>query len=283
MPESPEVQALAEFVSGTTVGRVIRNIDIRLPKALKTDATSVETVIGCRITGVVRHGKMLDVVLENEDAMRLHLVVHWGHDGWLLWHDTVPEGDRRCGEATLIARVRLDDGSGFDLTDDGQWKGLSVFVVTKVEDVPAIAKLGPDPLDPSFTVERLSGLLSGRRKQLKALLQDQTTVAGIGNAYSDEILHAARLSPVVHAAALTPDEVVRLHTAARAVLSEAAHARRGRPPEDLKDDKRATMRVHRRAGEPCPVCGDTIVEFAFSGAASQWCPTCQGGAGVPTP
>ena len=275
MPESPEVQALVEFIGGRVVGATVTGIDVLLPKALKTQHPPVSALIGCRVAGVRRHGKMLDLATEQDDGTPLHLVVHWGHDGWLLWHDQVPDGLKKAGEATLMARVRLDDGAGFDLTDDGQWKALSIFVVTDPADVPAIARLGPDPVEDGFTEADLLGIVAGRRKQLKALLQDQTALAGIGNAYSDEILHAAHLAPVTHAANLHAEDVQRLYDAMRGILNEAMAARRGLPPESLKDQKRADMRVHRRGGEPCTVCGDTIADFTFSGAPAQYCPTCQ--------
>jgi formamidopyrimidine-DNA glycosylase len=276
VPESPEVQALAEFVSTRAVGRTISAVEVVLPRTLKAGAAA--DLIGCRIAAVDRRGKLLDLTLTGEEER--HLVVHWGHDGWLVWHDTTPAGTRRAGSAALVARFRLDDGAGFDLTDAGQWLGLSWFVVAHAVDVPAVAKLGPDPTGPAFTCDDLARIVGGRRKQLKALLQDQAAVGGIGNAYSDEILHAAKLSPVVHASALTAEEVDRLFEAARSILLRAMQNRRGLPPGGLKDDKRGDMRVHRRPGEACPVCGRTIAELTFSGAAAQYCPTCQTG-GVP--
>jgi formamidopyrimidine-DNA glycosylase len=180
-----------------------------------------------------------------------------------------------------MARVRLsgDDGAsirpGFDLTDAGQWKALTIHIVRAPQDVPAVAKLGPDPTAPDFTEAAFAGILRGRRKQVKALLQDQSAMAGIGNAYSDEILHAAKLSPVVHAALLSDDEVERLYVQLRAVLGDATEARRGVPPGELRAAKHAALRVHRKTGATCAVCGDTIREYTFSGATAQYCPTCQ--------
>lgn len=277
MPESPEVQEAARFLDEHCAGRTIRSIDVLLPKALKTAPETVAGLVGARIAGVGRIGKMLDLELGTPDGGIRHVIIHFGHDGWVLWHDAVPADLKRSGAATLLARVRLDDGSGFDLTDAGQWKALTIHLVDDPGDVPAVAKLGPDPAAPDFTQAQLARIVGGRRKQLKALLQDQTALAGIGNAYSDEILHAARLSPVVHAALLSDEEVARLYGHTRAVLSDAMAARRGIPLAELRDDKRAALRVHRRPGERCPVCGDAIAEFSFSGAAAQYCPTCQTG------
>jgi len=275
MPEAPEVHELAAFLTAHASGREIRGFDIALAKMLKAGEPSA--VLGCRVAAVTRIAKMIDVAVTDPAGTPWHIVVHFGHDGWVLWHDAVPDGMARAGDATLMARIRLDDGAGFDLTDAGQWKSLTVHIVPHTADIPAVAKLGPDPLDPAFDLADFAAILAGRKKQIKALLQDQAALAGIGNAYSDEILHAARLSPVVHASALSQDEVGRLFEAMRTILTESTAARRGVAPEDLKATKHAALRVHRRTGEPCPVCGDVIRELTFSGAAAQYCPTCQTG------
>jgi formamidopyrimidine-DNA glycosylase len=226
---------------------------------------------------VSRLGKMIDIATTAASGDALHVIVHFGHDGWVLWHDVAPEGLKRAGDATLMARVRLSDGSGFDLTDAGQWKSLTIHIVPSPTDVPAVAKLGLDPLGDEFDAAAFAAILANRKKQIKALLQDQTALAGIGNAYSDEILHAAKISPVTHAASLSRDAVDRLADATRDVLAEAASARRGVPPSELRAAKHAALRVHRKAGAACPVCGDEIREYTFSGAAAQYCPTCQTG------
>jgi formamidopyrimidine-DNA glycosylase len=280
MPESPEVEELAHFLNEHASGRVIATVDVLLPKALKTASPPIDALVGARVTGVTRIAKMLDVAVETPDDGVLHAIVHFGHDGWVLWHDSAPEGLKRAGDATLMARVRLSGGAGFDLTDAGQWKALTIHVVRSPLNVPAVAKLGPDPTAQDFSETRLAGILAGRRKQIKALLQDQSALAGIGNAYSDEILHAAMLSPVVHAATLSADEIERLYSAMRAVLLDATEARRGVPPGELRAAKHAALRVHRRTGETCPRCGGTIREHTFSGAAAQYCPTCQTGGEV---
>jgi formamidopyrimidine-DNA glycosylase len=285
MPESPEVQELAAHLVAHAGGRAVRSFDVVLPKALKTPDRSPGELAGRRITSVTRIGKMLDIATAGAGGDELHVVVHFGHDGWALWHDVAPEGLTRAGEATLMARVRLDGeapgradaGPGFDLTDAGQWKALQIHLVARPEDVPAVAKLGPDPLAEELDPARFAAILAGRRKQIKALLQDQTAFAGIGNAYSDEILHAARISPLRHAADLSAEEVDRLGETTRTVLRDAAAARRGVAPSELRAAKHAALRVHRRTGEPCPVCGDVIREFTSSGAAAQYCPTCQTG------
>jgi formamidopyrimidine-DNA glycosylase len=160
------------------------------------------------------------------------------------------------------------------LTEAGTRKGLAVYAVRDPQEVPGIASLGPDPLTEGFTIEPL---LAGRRMQIKRLLRDQGTVAGIGNAYSDEILHAAKLSPFAMASDLSGEEVERLDHAIHGVLTDAIMAARGKAASDLKDDKRTRMRVHGRAGQACPVCGDIVAEVVFADSSLQYCPTCQTG------
>ena len=143
--------------------------------------------------------------------------------------------------------------------------------------VPGIARLGPDPLDASFTLEALAGILSGRRTQIKGVLRDQGIIAGVGNAYSDEILHVARLSPYALAASLTDEQMGRLYTALRETLAGAVAAAEGKPAAELKDAKRAGMRVHGRTGAACPECGDVVREVSFADTSLQYCATCQTG------
>jgi len=183
----------------------------------------------------------------------------------------------RPGKSPIALRVRLDDGSGFDLTEAGTKKSLAVYVVRDPAEVPGIARLGPDPMRDDFTLDDFAAILAGRRTQLKGLLRDQSVLAGIGNAYSDEILHAAKMSPYLLAAKLGPDDVARLYAAMRETLSEALAEASGKPAAELKDAKRRRLRVHGRTGEACPVCGDTIRQVIFHDSTFQYCPTCQTG------
>jgi formamidopyrimidine-DNA glycosylase len=174
-------------------------------------------------------------------------------------------------------RVRLDDGSGFDLTEAGTQKRLAAYVVTDPSAVEGIARLGPDPLDPSFDVAALDGLLRGRRMQVKGLLRDQSVIAGIGNAYSDEILHVAKMSPFKIADSLTPGDVAVLYDAMQTTLRDAVARAAELDAGELKAEKKANLRVHGRAGQPCPVCGDLVREVSFASSSLQYCPTCQTG------
>ncbi len=272
MPELPEVEALAAFLTERVVGRVVARVDVAAIHALKTYDPPPTSLAGLEISRVTRHGKFLDL-----DVSGLHLVTHLARGGWLQWRDALPPAPPRPGKGPLALRVHLDDGSGFDLTEAGTQKRLAVYVVRDPTEVPGIARLGPDPLAGDFTVKSLRTILAGDRGQLKGVLRDQSKVAGIGNAYSDEILHAARLSPFKPAANLTEPESQTLYDALRAVLADAVERARGLPAADLKGEKKLGMRVHGRAGEKCPVCGDTVREVSFADSALQYCPTCQTG------
>lgn len=240
--------------------------------ALKTFSPAPSDLVGRPVTGVTRHGKWLDLATDGP-----HLVWHLARAGWLRWYDAVPGTPVRPGRSPLALRVVLDDGSGFDLTEQGTRKRLAVHVVDDPADVPLVASLGVEPLAEEFTVERLIELARARNQQVKGLLRDQGVIAGIGNAYSDEILHAARMSPFALTGKLSDDDLARLHATIREVLTEALEAAAGRPAAELKDAKRRGMRVHGRTGEACPVCGDVVREVSFADSALQYCATCQTG------
>jgi formamidopyrimidine-DNA glycosylase len=282
VPELPEVEALAQFLRERTVGRVLAGVDVGAISALKTFAPPPADLVGRRVSEVTRHGKWLDLSAVSTDGEPLHLVVHLARAGWLRWHDTVPTTPVRPGRSPLALRARFDDGSGLSLTEAGTRKRLAVHVVTDPGQVHAIATLGVEPLSAAFTVERLGELLAARRQQIKGLLHDQGTIAGIGNAYSDEILHAARLSPFTPTTSFDAERTADLYRAVVGVLREAVQAAAGQPADELKDAKRRGLRVHGRTGLPCPgwngtPCGDTVREVAFADSSLQYCPTCQTG------
>ncbi|SOE32409.1 Fpg/Nei family DNA glycosylase [Streptomyces sp. OK228] len=272
MPELPEVEALKDFLADHLVGReVVRVLPVAI-SVLKTYDPPVTAFEGREVTAVRRHGKFLDI-----EADGLHFVTHLARAGWLHWRDTLPDGPPRPGKGPLALRVALETGEGFDLTEAGTQKRLAVYVVRDAAEIPGVARLGPDPLAADFDEARFARLLAGERRQLKGALRDQSLIAGVGNAYSDEILHAARMSPFKLAASLTPEETTRLYEALRSTLTEAVERSHGLAAGRLKAEKKSGLRVHGRAGEPCPVCGDTIREVSFSDSSLQYCPTCQTG------
>jgi len=268
MPESPEVQALVEFLDERVQGRVIAELDIAEFRIVKTRDRPPGSLIGARIDGVRRFGKHLGLVTDGG-----WLMVGFGRNGWIRWH---PSGDSPDDEAVPeVARIALDDGALIQLVDTGSFLAVTAAVVDAPVDAKGIASLGPDPLDLAFTRGDVDRALGTRRKQIKALLQEQTSFAGIGNAYSDEILHRARLSPTDHAVLLDDSARERLFVAIVDVMRGAVDERRGVPPSRLKEAKVAAMIVHGRGGEPCPVCGTTIEDQVFGGASAQFCPHCQ--------
>ncbi|WP_149201977.1 Fpg/Nei family DNA glycosylase [Actinotalea subterranea] len=280
MPELPEVESLVRFLDGRAAGRTVAAVDVGAISALKTFSPAPVDLVGRSVVHATRHGKWIDVVTAapaGADVSPVHLVVHLARAGWLRWYEQVPSTPVRPGRSPIALRVRLDDGSGFDLTEAGTRKRLAVHVVRDPAEVPMIASLGVEPLGDDFTVARLAELASARNQQLKGLLRDQHLIAGIGNAYSDEILHAARLSPFTLTRSLGADDVARLHGVVVQVLTQALEASSGRPAAELKDAKRRGMQVHGRAGQACPVCGDTVLEVSFADSALQYCPTCQTG------
>jgi formamidopyrimidine-DNA glycosylase len=265
----PEVEALVGFLRERLVGRVVAGVDVASVAVLKTYEPPVTSLGGLTISGVTRHGKFLDV-----DVDGLHLVVHLARAGWLRWRESLPETPLRPGKGPISLRVHLDDGSGFDLTEAGTTKKLAAYVVRDPSEVPGVARLGPDPL----TLDRagLDAILDEHaRTQLKGLLRNQSVIAGIGNAYSDEILHVACLSPFAIAGRLDDDGRSRLLAAIGSTLRDAVERSMGLPASELKDDKRAAMRVHGRTGEECPECGDVVREVSFADSSLQYCATCQ--------
>src|SRR5436305_5245423 len=276
MPELPEVEALAAFLRERAAGRVIDRADVAAISVLKTYQPDVTVLRGRTITGAARHGKFLDLDV-SRDGAPLHVVMHLARGGWLRWRDSLPEEPTRPGKGPLAFRIRLDDGAGFDLTEAGTKKRLAVYLVADPAQVPGVARLGPDPLAADFSTETLAGLLAGRRTQIKGLLRDQSVIAGIGNAYSDEVLHAARMSPFRLASSLSGEEVAALHDVIVTTLREAVARSAGLAAGDLKAEKKTGLRVHGRAGQACPVCGDTVREVSFADSALQYCPACQTG------
>jgi len=273
MPELPEVQALVADLGSRLIGRPIDRLDVVSFAVLKTFDPPASALSGGVVSGVERHGKFLDIVVDHE----LHLVTHLARAGWIRWRSAAPVPSGRPNKGPLAARLVLDGGDGFDVTEAGTKKSLAMYVVRDVQEVPGIARLGPDPLDPSFTEEVFGAILaSAGRSQIKGVLRNQATIAGIGNAYSDEILHVAKMSPF-KAAAMPDDDRHRLYEAMQSTLRDAVARADGVSASQLKKEKKEGLRVHGRTGEACPVCGDTVRQVIYSDSTFQYCPTCQTG------
>ena len=274
MPELPEVHALALDLAGRLDGRAIVRVDIAAFSALKTFDPPLSALEGTFVDGVTRHGKFLDI-----HAGGLHLILHLARAGWIRWRDEVPAlPPRPGGKSPLAARIVLDNGAGLDITEAGPKKSLALYVARSPQDVPGIARLGPDPLGDDFDEAALQAILTeAGRAQIKGVLRHQGTIAGIGNAYSDELLHAARMSPFKPASSLDADDVSILYNAIRTVLGDAVDRSRGLAASELKGEKKSHLAVHGRTGQKCPVCGDIVREVSFADSSLQYCATCQTG------
>ncbi|WP_353813493.1 DNA-formamidopyrimidine glycosylase family protein [Agromyces sp. SYSU T00266] len=283
MPESPEVQALVDELESTLRGRTVAAVDVVEFRVTKTRSRPLTTLVGERVLAVTRHGKLFAVDFDGSEL----LVVSLGRHGWARWAadedgDAAaapgPEGATAEPPPPALVSFEFDGDVALELTDAGGWVSLGCWVVDEANEVAAVAKHGPDPADPAFTRAEFDRAVAGRRKQLKAILQEQESLAGIGNAYSDEILFAARLSPVAHASTLADDELERLFEATTRTIRDAIEARRGIPIDRLKAAKVEAMQVHGRTGEPCPGgCGGEIRDFTFASTTAQYCPECQTG------
>ncbi|MGW4633187.1 Fpg/Nei family DNA glycosylase [Nocardia sp. NPDC004415] len=275
MPELPEVEALAQFLRDHAVGAVVGRVDVAALSAVKTFDPPVTALSGRDVTGAGRWGKFLGM-----DCGGLWLITHLSRGGWLRWVDEPnPLPPKPGGKSPLALRVHFFTPEGatpaIDLTEAGTKKRLAVYVVEDPLLVPGIARLGPDAL--AVTEDEFAALLASTSQRLKTALVDQTLLAGIGNAYSDEILHTAKLSPFVNTKTLTSEKVSQLYTAMREVLLDAVRRSTGQDAARLKGEKRSGMRVHARTGEKCPVCGDIVREVSYAERSFQYCPTCQTG------
>ncbi|QIK74845.1 Fpg/Nei family DNA glycosylase [Nocardioides piscis] len=277
MPELPEVEALVQDLRSRLVDRAITRIDLAAFSALKTFDPPLHSLHGTLVEDVTRHGKFLDI-----NASGIHLVMHLARAGWVRWRDEVPALPAKPNSKNpLAARIVIDDPdtdtqAGLDVTEAGTKKSLAIYVVRDPQDVEGIARLGPDPLADEFTIEALAEILASEgRKQIKGVLRHQGTIAGIGNAYSDEILHAARMSPYKPANGLDDAELETLYAAIRGTLGDAVERSRGLAASQLKGEKKTNLAVHGRTGEKCPVCGDVVREVSFADSSLQYCPTCQ--------
>ena len=272
MPELPEVDALAHFLTEQTAGARITRAELAAFSALKTFDPPLDAVQGRVVSGWSRRGKYLIADLDG-----MLLVFHLARGGWVQWRELLTPAKPKMAKGPLALRLGFEGGAGADVTEQGTEKRLAIWVVRDLEDIEGVARLGPDPLEAGFDVAALGAVLAGRTSNLKKVLTDQSVLAGVGNAYSDEALHVAKLSPFKPAGKLSPAELERLHHALVTVLSDASARAAGLPAAGLKGEKKSGMRVHGRTGQPCPECGDTVREVSFATKALQYCPTCQTG------
>jgi formamidopyrimidine-DNA glycosylase len=276
VPELPEIEALVDHLRRHAVGLPVGRVDVAALSVLKTFDPPINALHGQTVVGAQRWGKYLGL-----QAGQLFLIAHLSRAGWLRWSDKLAAAPLRPGKGPIALRVHLGTpggAPGFDLTEAGTQKRLAVWLVDDPKQVPGIAVLGPDALD--LSPEDLAGLLAGNTGRIKTVITDQKVIAGIGNAYSDEILHVAKVSPFATAGKLSDEQLTTLHDAMISVLTDAVSRSVGQGAALLKGEKRSGLRVHARTGLPCPVCGDTVREVSFADKSFQYCPTCQTGGKV---
>jgi formamidopyrimidine-DNA glycosylase len=272
VPELPEVEALTRFLTERVAARHVERCELAAIAALKTVEPPLSSLVGRRVTSVTRRGKYLCMDLDQR-----WLVMHLARGGWVKWRDKLPADRARPTRGPLALRMGFEGSSGFDVTEMGTEKRLALWVVGDPDEIEGISTLGIDPLEASFDVDTLARLLAQASGNVKTVLASQSIIAGIGNAYSDEILHVARLSPFKPARNLDDEEIRRLHAAVIEVLRDALSRAVGQEASELKGDKKRTMRVHGRTGEACPECGDVVREVSFATKSLQYCATCQTG------
>lgn len=266
MPELPEVLALAERLEDLLGRSPVERLDVLHFSALKTVEPSVASLAEKRIEGVSQRGKFLIFTVED-----MRLLVHLSQGGRVVVEDP-PKRTRPKG---TLARLISSGGPSLMFREYGTERKVGLWIVSKDDDGP-MASLGPEP----FTEEFEKLIMKGSdQRRLHTLLRDQKTVAGIGRGYSDDALHAARLSPYAPLDSLGAGERRRLADAVRKTLTdglEIERRREGGLPPKLGDH----WVVHRRHGEPCPRCDATLKRVSFESYEITYCPECQTGGKV---
>ncbi len=271
MPELPEVETVAADLRQELVGRRFLAAHIAWPRTLATPdpLTCSQRLAGRAVLDVGRRGKYLLIYLDSGET----LVIHLRMTGRLA---IVPPGDPELATPHLRAVFALADGAFLAFNDARKFG--RIWLVTDVDQVTG--KLGPEPLGWTFTPEALAERLGKRRQAVKALLLDQTVVAGVGNIYADEALFLAGIHPLRPGASLTGDEIGRLHGTIRQVLAESIQQRGTmlrdyRTPYGADGAYRNQLRVYGQPGRPCPRCGAPIERIRVTQRSTHFCPQCQ--------
>ena len=268
MPELPDLEAYVEALGERVLGEPLLGVELRSPFLLRTADPPIGEAVNRRVEGVRRLGKRVVLALEGELFLVLHLMIA----GRLHW---VPEGRKRQGRTgTLLASFAFPPGR-LDLTEAGKKRRAALHLV-RGEGLSALRRGGVEPLEASPA--DFAAALVRENHTVKRALVDPDLFAGIGNAYSDEILHRARLSPMKLTVRLTAEEVERLRKATREVLSGFAERlrreRAGGFPEKVTAF-REDFAVHGRYRRPCPSCGAPVQRIVHAEHETNYCPRCQ--------
>jgi formamidopyrimidine-DNA glycosylase len=267
VPELPELEVTKDRLRLALAGRVAAGATVRSPVALKTVTPPLESLVGKHIRAVTRLGKVMCFGFDDH----LHLCIHLMLSGRFAFGPTKAPLNRL--HAFVLS---LDHEEDLRIIEDTTHHRLSIYVVSDPQQIDAVARLGPDPLRPEFTLARLRQALGRRSRTLKRFLTDQSAVAGIGNCFSDEILFEARLSPFALSTTIKPEETIRLYTATKKVLQDAIlHLRALDRLPERKD--RTFLRVHDRLDQPCPACSAPVKRVSYSESTLFYCSTCQTG------
>ena len=267
MPELPELEVTKDRLRLALAGRLVTGAMARSPVALKTVTPPLESLAGKHVRSVSRFGKVICVGFDD----RLYLCIHLMLSGRFAFGPTRAPLNRLHAFA-----LRLDRDEDLRVIEDSTQHRLSIYLVTDPQQVDIVARLGPDPLGPEFSLARLKHALARRSRTLKRFLTDQSAIAGIGNCFSDEILFEARLSPFALSTAIKPEETIRLYMATRKVLQDAIlHLRALDRLPERKD--RTFLRVHDRLDQPCPACSTPVKRVSFQESTLYYCSTCQTG------
>ena len=267
MPELPDITVYIEALEQRILGHVLERIRIRGPFLLRTAKPPVEAIQGHTVKELRRVGKRIALKFDNELWLVFHLMIagrlHWGKKR------VTPDGRR------TLAALDFDSGS-LTLTEASTKKRASLHVIDGDQE---LAKLNPGGLEVlAATLAQFSAELTAANHTLKRALTDPHMFSGIGNAYSDEILHAARLSPVRLTQRMRPEEIQRLYEAARRSLQEWTQRLRedtGNKFPEKVTAFREGMAAHGRYGQPCPVCGTKIQRIRYASNETNYCPQCQ--------
>ncbi|HSJ31498.1 MAG TPA: DNA-formamidopyrimidine glycosylase family protein [Longimicrobiales bacterium] len=272
MPELPDVTVYVERLAALLRGRVIERVRIANPFVLRSVEPPISAVAGRRVEGFDRMGKRIVVRLDGD----LFIVVHLMIAGRLRWR----EPGKKIGGRIVLAELVFEHGTLF-LTEAGTTRRAMLHVIRGAESLHAFDRGGIDPL--TADLAQFAEVLRSESHTLKRSLTDPRLFSGIGNAYSDEILHRARLSPLALSGRLSDDDIARLHSAVRDTLEEWTARLREEAGDALPEKVTAfhpEMAVHGRYGMPCPVCGAPVQRIRYASNETNYCARCQTGGRV---